>query len=220
MKVELYLIPIAAFHDKLHFYVTPNSEKESLRFPVSLLGDELHVEEATRNILRRCFSCDNDPEFENWLLSSHCAPRIINVFDRPSLPEKEKSIAIVRAISICENLAMRSKDNWQCASSLLESSSMLSIDNQVFLNEALNLIPMWVKSTSFTFELMSQVFSIQDLRLLVSMLSNQEIDAGNFHRRLKKLDILRPQGSSQQRVHRWEFAWERSPVLSADGLIP
>ena len=81
-------------------------------------------------------------------------------------------------------------------------------------------MPLWVKNTTFTFELLSQVFSIQDLRLLVGMLSSQEIDPGNFHRRLKRLDILRPLVTGQQRVHKWEFAWEKSDILGAEGLIP
>ncbi len=220
MKVELYVLPIAAFHEKLHFSVVRHASSGELTFPTRELNNELHVAKATAMLLREYFSFDNDGEFESWASSTRCNARIINVFDRDLLPQQEKSIAIVKAVPIPENIALRNLDNWYTSPSLLSDTSHLSVDNQIFLKEALNQIPIWVKNTSFTFELLSQVFSIQDLRLLVSMLSNQEIDPGNFHRRLKKLDILRPRGTSQQRVHKWEFAWERSPTLSADGLIP
>ena len=214
MNVELFIIPVAAFNDKLHFYTAASST-----FPSCKLSDDLHSFEAMRTVLLKYFSDDSE-EFTQWLNSPRCKDRIIDVYDRNRLPEQRNSIAIVRAVSIPDNIALRDKDSWYEPQSLLNENSLLSQDNKLFLSECLNLIPVWVKNTSFTFELMSRVFSIQELRLLVGTLSNQEIDPGNFHRRLKKLDILRPLGVGQQRVHRWEFAWERCIALSADGLIP
>lgn len=212
MKVELFIIPIATFNDKLHFYVVDN------HFPCIELQNEFYTFAATRALLSNHFSAHE--EFESWLNSPRCKDRIIDVYDRDRLQEHEDSVAIVRAISIPDNIALQDQNSWHEAQNLLSQHSPLSPDNRVFLSNCLNLIPMWVKNTSFTFELMSRVFSIQELRLLVGTLSNQEIDPGNFHRRLKKLDILRPLGSGQQRVHRWEFAWDRSVALSSDGLIP
>lgn len=222
MKVQLVLIPIAAFEDNLYFYTASQTQSFSY-FPSLMLSETLHVMEATRTILRNCFagsSLSAFSDFEAWLFSERYHTRMVEVFDRENLLEQENSITIVRAISIPHVFANRDSRSWQSSTPLLSESSKLSKDHQIFLNKCLKLIPMWIKHTSFTFELLSKVFSIQDLRLLVSMVSNQEIDPGNFHRRLKKLDILRPLAEGQQRVHRWQFAWDKSGVLSSDGLIP
>ncbi len=213
MKIELFLIPIAAFSEKLYFFVD-NSKK----FPSLQLNDSISLQRATKDILHSLFCHHN--ELSSWLESPRCKDRVIETYEKQCLPEKENGLAIVRAISIPDNIALEAQNSWFPVEKLLVDENLLSPDCKEFLLDCLKLIPLWVKNTSFAFELMKHVFSIQELRLLVGTLSNQEIDPGNFHRRLKKLDILQPLSSGQQRVHRWQFDWERTSYLISDGLIP
>ncbi|BBH54121.1 hypothetical protein [Fluviispira sanaruensis] len=220
MKTELFLIPIAAVSDSLRVLVTKDPTSDRQTFPSIMLKQDLHLHGGTRQILRDLLSGVPFADLENWLNSARCKDRIVDVYDRDLLFEQSQSIAIVRAIALPQEFSSHAKGVWLDAENLFSQDSILAPDSRLFLRECLNQVPLWVKNTTFTFELLSQVFSIQDLRLLVGMLSSQEIDPGNFHRRLKRLDILRPLVSGQQRVHKWEFAWEKSDVLAADGLIP
>ncbi len=221
MKVELILLPIAVLNGQLRFYVV-NHSNLSITFPMAELLEDPLIFEATNAILNQYFAKQNsnNPDFETWLYSAQCKGRMVDVYDKNRLVEKNNCLVLVQAISIPESIAKATEDHWLGAPELLESHSKLTADNKLFLSACLNLIPFWVKNSSFAFELMNSIFSIQELRLLVATLANQEVDPGNFHRRLKKLDILKPLGTGFQRVHRWEFAWERSNALSSDGLIP
>jgi hypothetical protein len=156
---------------------------------------------------------------EAWLHSPRCRDRIVDCFDRELLIEGAPGVAIVRAVSLPEDLAADAKGTWVSPKSLFAADSVLGEDSRLFLRECLNLIPTWVRYTSLVFELLPSVFSIQDLRLLVSLLAANEIDPGNFHRRLKRLDILKPLVSGQ-RVHKWEFSWSKTEALTTEGLIP
>ncbi len=222
LKTELFLIPLASINDNLHVLVTQDKgalgEKQS--FPSILLKQDLYLHGGVRQLLRKVLLGVPPAELENWIESARCKDRIVDVYDRNLLFEKAQTIAIVRAIALPQNFSSGASGVWLNADTLFLQHSALTTDCRLFLKECLNQVPVWVKNTTFSFELLSHIFSIQELRLLVGMLSQQEIDPGNFHRRLKKLDILRPLTNGQQRVHRWEFAWEKSAILCSEGLIP
>ena len=220
MKTELFLIPTAAVNGSLRVLVTKDQNSERQTFPSIVLRQDMHLHGGTRRILSDLLAGAHLAELETWFNSARCKDRIVDVYDRDLLFEQVQSIAIVRAIALPQEFSAHAKGMWLDAENLFSQDSILAPDSRLFLRECLNQVPLWVKNTTFTFELLSQVFSIQDLRLLVGMLSSQEIDPGNFHRRLKRLDILRPLVSGQQRVHKWEFAWEKSDILGVEGLIP
>lgn len=220
MKTELFLIPIAAVSDSLRVLVTKDPVSEKQTFPSITLKQDLHLHGGTRRILSDLLANAHLADLETWFHSARCKDRIVDVYDRDLLFEHVQSIAIVRAIALPLEFSSQARGIWLDAENLFSQDSILAPDSRLFLRECLNQVPLWVKNTTFTFELLSQVFSIQDLRLLVGMLSNQDIDPGNFHRRLKRLDILRPLVTGQQRVHKWEFSWEKSYILNSEGLIP
>lgn len=220
MKTELFLIPIAAVNNSLRVLIINDPSNNRQTFPSVLLRQDFHLHAGTRYILSDLFSSLHLADLETWFNSARCKDRIVDVYDRDLLFEQVQSIAIVRAIALPQEFSLNVRGLWLNADSLFSQDSILAPDSRLFLKECLNKVPMWVKNTTFSFELLSQIFSIHDLRMLISMLSEQEIDPGNFHRRLKKLDILRPLVLGQQRIHKWEFAWEKSDILGIEGLIP
>ena len=219
MKAELFLIPLAAIGDNLKVLVTKDNSSERHIFPSIHLRQDIHLHAGTREILKDLLGNVPPVELEAWLSSPRCKDRIVDAYDRDLLFEQVQSVAIVRSVAVPKEFSSAAKGTWVEAEQIFARDTFLSADCRLFLRECLNLVPLWVKNTTFTFELLSKVFSIQDLRQLVGMLSHQDIDPGNFHRRLKRLDILKPLVGGQ-RVHRWEFAWERSSALTKDGLIP
>ena len=220
MKTELVLIPIAAMKDGLQLLVNQEPGSDKLTFPNVSLKQEFFLRGGLDQILHQLLVTVPQPELDNWLHSSRCKDRIVDVYDRDLLFEQVHSMVIVRAIALPQEFSLHAKGIWLNAETLFSQNSRLSPDNRLFLQECLNQIPRWVKNTTFIFELISQVFSIQDLRLLIGILSHQEIDPGNFHRRLKRLQILNPRVAGQQRIHKWEFSWEKSNVLLTEGLLP
>lgn len=218
-RTELFLIPVSAHGGELRVLVRKDLEHDRHVLPHHLLKADQLQAETLRQLLREILAGTQQEVLDSWLTSSRCRDRIVDAFDRDLLFENSQSVAIVRAVALPEELAPDAKGTWLPPKALFSSDSMLSDDCKLFVRECLNLIPQWVRHSTFSFELLPSVFSIQDLRLLVAMLAGHEIDPGNFHRRLKRLDILRPLVSGQ-RVHRWEFAWERSNILNAEGLIP
>lgn len=224
---ELFLIPLATIQNRLCVLAQRDPEFPDQRsFPYLPLTPGAHVQSTVRTLVRSLFDVTKEDgnlseAVENWFQSPRRKDRMIEVYDRDLLPEGKQSVAIVRALAIPDDLSASVKGVWLDFMSAFSDASLLSPDNRLFLRACLKQIPLWVRNTTFSFELLSKVFSIQDLRILVSHLSEQEIDPGNFHRRLKRLDILCPVAlQPQQRVHRWEFSWERDGVLSTDGLIP
>lgn len=218
-RTELFLVPLSSHGGELRVLVRKDPVTEKQVLPHFSLKNDLFQRGAQELILRDLFTTSPAAELETWLDSPRYRDRIVDVFDRNMLFEKVSSVAVVRAIALPEELAPDAKGTWLSPQVLFSHDSLLTDDCKLFVRECLNLVPQWVRNSTFPFELLPSVFSIQDLRLLVSMLSTQEIDPGNFHRRLKRLDILRPLVAGQ-RIHRWEFAWNKGEVLRADGLIP
>jgi hypothetical protein len=219
VRTELFLVPLSAHGDNLRVLVRKDANNQGQTLPHALLKADFFQRQAQEQLLSDILQAVPAGELQTWMESPRHCDRIVDVFDRSMLFERSQSVAIVRAIAVPEDLAGEAKGSWLSAQEIFSNDSLLSNDCKLFVRECLNLVPHWVRSSNFSFELLPPVFAIQDLRLLVSMLSNQEIDAGNFHRRLKRLDILRPLVSGQ-RIHRWEFAWDRSEVLRTEGLIP
>jgi hypothetical protein len=225
LKVELFIVPLAAIEEELKVFVQEVEEIDKnshlFSFPRIALTTGFYIGSAFRALLQAILGHLDSGMVEAWLQSSRCTHRIVDSYDRESLFEAVPSVAIVRAVAIPQDFATaQTTGRWISVRSLLEQNSFLSPDNLLFLKECIKLVPLWTKNTSFPFELMSHIFSIQELRNLISLLSNQEIDPGNFHRRLKKLDILKPLTAGGQRIHRWEYAWERGGSLIKDGLLP
>jgi hypothetical protein len=219
VRTELFLVPISTHGGTLRVLVRKDANNPGQILPHAQLKSDFFQKEAQEQVLRDLLVAVPSATLDAWMNSPRYTDRVVDVFDRNLLFERVQSVAVVRAIAIPEDLAQDAKGTWLSATEIFSNDSLLSDDCKLFVRECLNLIPYWVRNTTFSFELLPPVFAIQDLRLLVSMLASQDIDAGNFHRRLKRLDILRPLVSGQ-RIHRWEFAWDRAAVLRTEGLIP
>lgn len=219
VRTELFLVPLSVHGGSLRVLVRRDTNQQGQVLPHAVLRNDLFQHDAQEGILRDLLASAPMNEVEAWLSSRRYRDRIVEVFDRNLLFEGAQSVALVRALAIPEELAQEAKGTWLSAQEVFSNESLLTDDCKRFVRECLDLIPQWVRSTTLAFELLPAVFAIQDLRLLVGMLVNQEIDAGNFHRRLKRLDILRPLVSGQ-RVHRWEFNWDRAAMLKNEGLVP
>lgn len=219
VRTELFLVPLSVHGGSLRILVRRDTNQQGQVLPHVVLRNDLFQHDAQEGLLRDLLASAPANDLEAWLASKRYKDRIVEVFDRSLLFENAQSIAVVRAIAIPEELAPEAKGTWLSAQEVFSNESLLTDDCKRFVKECLELVPLWVRSTTLAFELLPAVFAIQDLRLLVGMLINQEIDAGNFHRRLKRLDILRPLVSGQ-RVHRWEFNPERGHMLKNEGLVP
>jgi hypothetical protein len=217
-RTELFLVPLSTHGGELRVLVRRDQTTDKQVLPHTVLKPQTYQRGNQESILHDILSSCSQTEVDAWLSSPRCRDRIVDCFDRDLLFEGAQSVAIVRAIALPEEFALEAKGTWISPKVLFSQDSLLSEDCKLFLRECLNLVPNWVRHTTFAFELLPSVFSIQDLRLLVSLLSTQEIDPGNFHR-LKRLDILRALVSGQ-RVHRWEFSWSRAEALRNEGLIP
>lgn len=218
-RTELFLIPFSAHGGELRVLVRKDAEQEKHVLPHMLLKSDQLQRDTQAQIVRELLSSVAPTVVEQWLHSPRYRDRIVDAFDRDLLFEGSQSVAIVRAVALPEELAPDARGTWLPPQTLFSSDSMLSEDCKLFARECLNLVPRWVRHSSLAFELLPQIFSIQELRLLVSMLAGHDIDPGNFHRRLKRLDILRPLVAGQ-RVHRWEFSWDKLDALREEGLIP
>lgn len=218
-RSELFLVPLSTYGGELRVLVKkdPTSDKQIL--PNAVLRADLLQRGLQEALLRDLLSGVAESELDAWIASPRYRDRIVDVFDRNMLFEGSHSVAIVRAVALPEEFAPDAKGVWIPPSVFFSNDSLLSDDCKLFVRECMNLIPQWVRNSTLPFELLPSIFSIQDLRILVSTLMGQEIDPGNFHRRLKRLDILRPLVSGQ-RIHRWEFAWGRGDSLRLEGLIP
>ncbi|NBO38916.1 hypothetical protein EBU99_10080 [bacterium] len=218
-KTELVLVPVSTHTGELRVLVRRDSTSEKQVLPSVVLKSDLLQKSAMEFVLRELLAQSDAQELLGWIASSKCKDRVVDVYDRDLLFEGVQSVAIVRLIAIPNELAPDARGVWMTADDLFAEESHLSHDCRLFVRDALALVPHWIRHSSLAFELLPKVFSIQDLRLLVGLLSGQEIDPGNFHRRLKRLDLLNPLVAGQ-RVHRWEFAWGKGDVLKGEGLIP
>jgi hypothetical protein len=218
-RTELFLIPVSAHGGELRVLVRKDADQDKYVLPHMLLRSD-HLQRDTQSqIIRELLGPVAQSVVDTWMASARYRDRIVDVFDRDLLFEGAQSVAIVRAVALPEELAPDAKGTWLPPATLFSADSMLSEDCKLFVKDCLDLIPRWVRHSTLAFELLPQVFSIQELRLLVTLLAGHEIDPGNFHRRLKRLDILKPLVAGQ-RVHRWEFSWDKSDALGDEGLIP
>ncbi|MFZ9519253.1 MAG: NrtR DNA-binding winged helix domain-containing protein [Silvanigrellaceae bacterium] len=218
-KTELVLVPVSTHTGELRVLVRRDSTTEKQVLPHQLLKTDVLQKSALEYILRDLFAPVDADELSSWISSPKCKDRVVDVYDRDLLFEGSQSVAIVRVVAVPSELAPDARGIWLTPEELFAEHSHLSHDCRLFVRDALALVPFWIRHSSLAFELLPKVFSIQDLRLLVGLLSGQEIDPGNFHRRLKRLDVLNPLVAGQ-RVHRWEFAWVKGEVLKGEGLIP
>ncbi|MEN9824320.1 MAG: hypothetical protein RI953_65 [Pseudomonadota bacterium] len=218
-KTELVLVPVSTHTGELRVLVRRDSTTEKQVLPHQLLKTDLLQKSALESILREVFVQADADELSAWISSPKCKDRVVDVYDRDLLFEGVQSVAIVRVVAVPSELAPDARRIWMTPQELFTEDSHLSHDCRLFVRDALALVPFWIRHSSLAFELLPKVFSIQDLRLLVGLLSGQDIDPGNFHRRLKRLDVLNPLVAGQ-RVHRWEFAWSKGEVLKGEGLIP
>ncbi|MEN9808795.1 MAG: hypothetical protein RLZZ488_362 [Pseudomonadota bacterium] len=218
-KTELVLVPISAHTGELRVLVRRDTATEKQVLPHLFLKSDVLQKSALEYILRDLLSSSEPEELSSWIGSTKCKDRVVDVYDRDLLFESAQSVAIVRVVAIPSEIAPDARGVWLTPQELFAEDSHLSHDCRLFVRDALAQIPFWIRHSSLAFELLPKVFSIQDLRVLVGLLSGQEIDPGNFHRRLKRLDVLNPLVAGQ-RVHRWEFAWGKGEVLKGEGLIP
>ena len=218
-RTELFLIPFSAHGGELRVLVRRDAEQDKHVLPHLILRSDQLQRDTQSQIVRELLGSAVSSVVEQWMKSPRYRDRVVDAFDRDLLFEGAQSVAIVRALALPEELAPDARGSWLPPQALFSSDSMLSEDCKLFVRECLNLVPRWVRHSSLAFELLPQIFSIQELRMLVSMLAGHEIDPGNFHRRLKRLDILRPLVAGQ-RVHRWEFSWDKADALREEGLIP
>lgn len=218
-RTELFLVPLAVLGGELKVLVRREQGSERQTLPNLALKTQTFQRGSQKQLLSDILLGYSGADVSAWLGSPACCDRIVDCYDRDLLFEESQSVAIVKAVALPEILACEARGTWISPKSLFSGDSALGEDCKLFLREALNLIPRWIRFTSFAFELLPSVFAIQDLRLIVSLLSKQEIDPGNFHRRLKRLDVLSPMVTGQ-RVHRWEFSWSKSHILGSEGLIP
>lgn len=218
-KTELVLVPISTHTGELRVLVRRDAATEKQVLPHLFLKSDVLQKSAIEHILRDLLTPAEPEELTSWISSTKCKDRVVDVYDRDLLFEGAQSVAIVRVVAIPSELAPDARGVWLTPQELFAEDSHLSHDCRLFVRDALAQIPFWIRHSSLAFELLPKVFSIQDLRVLVGLLSGQEIDPGNFHRRLKRLDVLNPLVAGQ-RVHRWEFAWGKGEVLKGEGLIP
>ncbi|MBM3381211.1 MAG: hypothetical protein FJY29_02100 [Betaproteobacteria bacterium] len=218
-KTELILVPVSTHTGELRILVKRDSSTEKQTLPGTLLRADFLQKSGLEYALREILSQCDAEELSSWIASSKCKDRVVDVYDRDLLFEGAQSVAIVRVVAIPSELAPDARGLWLTPAELFAETSHLSHDCRLFIRDALASVPYWIRHSSLAFELLPKVFSIQDLRLLVGLLSGQDIDPGNFHRRLKRLDLLNPLVAGQ-RVHRWEFAWGKGEVLKGEGLIP
>jgi len=218
-KTELILVPVSTHTGELRVLVKRDPSTEKQLLPNLLLKTDLLQKSALEYVLRELLAQCDVEELSGWISSSKCKDRVVDVYDRDLLFEGAQSVAIVRVVAIPSELAPDARGVWLTPEELFSESSHLSHDCRLFVRDALACVPYWIRHSSLAFELLPKVFSIQDLRLLVGLLSGQDIDPGNFHRRLKRLDVLNPLVAGQ-RVHRWEFSWGKGDVLKGEGLIP
>jgi len=218
-KTELVLVPISTHTGELRVLVRRDSTTEKQVLPHLLLKSDLLQKSALECVLRELLAQSDAEELASWIGSAKCKDRIVDVYDRDLLFEGAQSVAIVRVVAVPSELAPDARGVWLTPEELFAENSHLSHDCRLFVRDALALVPYWIRHSPLAFELLPKVFSIQDLRVLVGLLSGQDIDPGNFHRRLKRLDVLNPLVAGQ-RVHRWEFAWTKGEVLKGEGLIP
>lgn len=213
MQPELLVIPVTVLGDTLKVLLTSQS-REELGLPCLDLGSGFGQAEALLQAVK-AFLPLPDSEFAQWTNSKRYRGRVVEVFDRP----QSQKVTVVRAIAVPQDVAIRAKGEWCNAEDAALRLQQTDAFAATCLQTCLENIPFWARMSAFVFEVLPAVFSIQDLRLLVSNLSHQEVDAGNFHRRLKRLDILNPLVAGQ-RVHRWEFNWTRSDIVKKEGLLP
>ena len=218
-KTELVLVPVSTHTGELRVLVRRDTSSEKQVLPHHFLKADVLQKSALEFVLRDLFAQADGEELSGWLSSAKCKDRVVDVYDRDLLFESAQSVAIVRVVAIPSELAPDARGVWLTPDELFAEDSHLSHDCRLFVRDALALVPFWIRHSPLAFELLPKVFSIQDLRVLVGLLSGQDIDPGNFHRRLKRLDVLNPLVAGQ-RVHRWEFAWGKGEVLKGEGLIP
>lgn len=218
-KTELFIVPVSTHTGDLRVLVKRDPVSEKHVLPSVVLKTDFLQKSALEFGLREIFSGADSEVLSTWLSSSRLKDRVVDVYDRDLLFEEAQSVAIVRVVAVSSEIAPDARGLWLTPDELFSESSQLSHDCRLFVRDAMASVPFWIRHTSLAFELLPQVFSIQDLRLLVGLLSGQEIDPGNFHRRLKRLDLLNPLVAGQ-RVHRWEFVWGKGDVLKGEGLIP
>ncbi|MBX9702604.1 MAG: hypothetical protein K2X39_00485 [Silvanigrellaceae bacterium] len=220
VSAELFLIHLAFINNSLRILVRTDESKETKVFPSIGLRNELFIFGAMNQLLHDTFQDLSLKDLEEWLNSSRYKNRIVETFDRDLLFEQNQSLAIVRAVAIPEEFCLKAKGEWFEINSLFSNETILAPDCKLFLRECINLVPYWSCFTPFVFELLPEIFPINELRNYINTITGKEIDPGNFHRRLKKLDILKPvMAKNHQRVHKWEFYWEKDRVLSEQGLI-
>lgn len=218
LQTELVLVPITVVNEELRVFLVPQTKLGgSLGLPAVSLNQSFVQRDALKALMTSFFPQTVSNEVGAWMQSRRFQGRVIEVYDS-STASGQSTIQVVRAVAVPQDLAKNAQGEWY---SFEEAAVRLegNFVDRAFLEACQELVPFWSRMSTFTFEVLPAVFSIQDLRLLVSNLSKQEVDAGNFHRRLKRLDILTPLVSGQ-RVHRWEFAWEKTPVVSREGLLP
>lgn len=215
LQTDLVVIPVTVMNNDLRVLLTPNPQG-NYSLPNVTLGGGLLQQGAYTALAKNLFGESQAALISQWMASERFRTRVVEVFDKPSGAAAVDAVRIVRVLGIPEDLAKHTRAEWRSLSQAIE---VVDEDSAKFLQATRDMIPFWARMTTLVFEILPAVFSIQDLRLIVSYLSSQDVDAGNFHRRLKRLDILRPLVAGQ-RVHKWEFVWEKAAVVAREGLLP
>ena len=223
IECELRLVLLSQQDHELKILVSRSSSAGAdAVYPHAFLAQPTLQWGATVSLLKSIFPLNPD-EVDAWVNAPRFKERIIDVLDAPGVPGGVAGdcsrVVIARAVAVPPSLAALAQGWVGFHEMLAQSATQGRVGDLEITHTCLYKLREWTRYSSLVFELLPEVFSIQDLRASMIDLAQVDIDPGNFHRRLKKLDILRPLGSGQ-RVHRWEFVWSRSSVLRAEGIIP
>jgi 8-oxo-dGTP diphosphatase len=74
----------------------------------------------------------------------------------------------------------------------------LAFDHDRILAVALDRLRSKLEYTTLAFELLPQVFSLPELKLTYEMILGEELDRGNFYRKIKEADVLEPVGRQRE----------------------
>lgn len=74
----------------------------------------------------------------------------------------------------------------------------LAFDHDHILRVALDRLRSKLEYTTLAFELLPEVFSLPELKRTYEMILDEELDRGNFYRKIKEADVLEPVGRQRE----------------------
>lgn len=135
-----------------------------------------------------------------------------------------------RVVSVAYYALVRSTDHQISAGSdaarvtwhEIDRVPQLAFDHKLILSTAIQRLRAKIRYAPIGFDLMPKTFTIGQIRQLYETLLGRKIDGGNFHRAIKKLQILDETGEQQEGNHRpaalYSFNRERYDDLVERGF--